>query len=252
MHYVFGSSNHLQWKTIRHNLFLGFKNYNFWVKLLFLSALFGYLGFNLLKAIKEIPDPLITYLTLQGVAILLPSAALIFLLWFILGDLLIKEKNSRRLEFQLANGISPLELWGGLVIGGTILISTLLFWVLFILIIWIYYFDLNSYLNFNFVILWFLILPMLTLALNALFCLIGFLIKRTDIMQNIIWIGAFFLTFGGSYLLNNFSSSSVTDLSLINFKINLYFFCCSGAVFLLCLSIINKINKETIILNVPD
>jgi hypothetical protein len=183
----------------------------------------------------------------------LPISILGFFLEFSLQEFLINEKMLGRFEFLMANGTSLNDLWIGTALSIFImnLITLLSMYILIIIIMLVSAKTLpyNSY----FLVLWFVIYPLLNFCLSFLLSALGFIIKRGKVLLGLLMAFTLLFFFVGTYFTRHIVPNKIgPDGNVISsYTIGIFVL----IIILLTVAILllrKKITLDSTTLSIPD
>ena len=142
-------------------------------------------------------------ITFQTMGIMIPLAIIGFFAEFVFQEFLANEKMKGRFEFLIANGIPLKDLWMGTSLGISAMSLFILFVIYPLVLFLVYIFTKSSFYNSYFLILWFVIFPLLAIAVSFLISILGFIIKRVKLFEGVLMGFVLLLFFSGSFIMNH-------------------------------------------------
>ncbi len=238
---------------IIHNMGLVIKSVKFWTILLLLHSIFTFLLYTFFKEVSINYTAVTIQLIFGSLALLFSMAAASFFLSNMLQDLIIIEKQSKRLEYLLATGVTIKTLWLGIGFSMSLLVTGIIFSLTANFFIYMFLVGQNPLviLGLGFTLLIIFILPLLFTLFSILLTGLGLVIRNSDIMTTMIYFSGIFLISGGTYVVSQYLMKATHNRDLFLSGI-VFFFIITSIILVLANYIISKIiSTEKVVLTIP-
>jgi len=245
-------------KIMGYNLFLAIKSRLAWIEFAIMNGITLWTFYSMVADIFQISSNNASMLLqlrvlFQTMGAVLPISILGFFLEFLLQEFLINEKGIGRFEFLMANGVLINDLWIGTALSIFILNSiTLLSMYVITTIIMIIYTKAFLF-NLYFLLLWFVIYPLLSLCLSFLLSALGFIIRRGKIMLSLIMAFTLLFFFVGTYFVRHIIPGTIEFNENIITPFLIWISLLIIVILIIAMLLLKrKITQENAILSIPD
>ena len=239
-------------RIIRHYTFILSKSAFVKTSLGFLILIILIMFVPMRKDFIKMPFP-VQKLSFQSIIFLLVLAFLFYALDMTLRETIIKEKTTKRLELLLANGLPLRDIWIGASLSNFIPNCAFIYLLDAILVILLKVMKINPLplFSWTFSIIQFINLPLLALAFSFLFVKIILIIRRTEIINEVLYGSFFLIIFGGTWLSNHFIKRVGPNGNLFTVNV-IVILTLIEIVILISAFAFRRLNVEDVTLSIPE